>query len=382
MLLTQLIFAVAGGLKYVASGVHMAVEWATDSKADSLIEKHLLFTKETQHGRSIFTDRLMEWVNHDLRKFCGKTWYPGKEEKIIRTALLLREKVKVRERAAFCVAERGEAERQTYLLGASKPRATDCFVSGLYWFLNRLIWKLGSGLRYSSDALVDKSELRSFSDRSTLNPQCVNMLTVAAEGLTKAALTYDYEPEARKSAARPGEGKMLPRIAATSAKLDSEYEFECLRVETTDPIKMQVEKRGTTLLFNKARYLSSIEELRDVGVKCVPTRDEVKAMAKLPAAEARSKLAVALSLARTERFRTHPPVRPPRPPAASLATYPRMPRGEGTVDVVDHPLISLVATGMPAVPRVFFKKASAGAPAPAEAPAPSLDEDIFALLTV
>ena len=201
VLLTQLIFAVAGGLKYVASGVHMAVEWATDSKADSLIEKHLLFTKETQHGRSIFTDRLMEWVNHDLRKFCGKTWYPGKEEKIIRTALLLREKVKVRERAAFCVAERGEAERQTYLLGASKPRATDCFVSGLYWFLNRLIWKLGSGLRYSSDALVDKSELRSFSDRSTLNPQCVNMLTVAAEGLTNAALTYDYEPEARKSAA-------------------------------------------------------------------------------------------------------------------------------------------------------------------------------------
>ena len=66
---------------------------------------------------------------------------------------------------------------------------------------------------------------------------------------------------------------------------------------------MQVEKRGTTLLFNKARYISSIDELRDVGVKCVPTRDEVKVMAKLPAAEARSKLAVALSLARTERFK-------------------------------------------------------------------------------
>lgn len=131
---------------------------------------------------------------------------------------------------------------------------------------------------------------------------------------------------------------------------------------------MQTEKFGTKRLFTKDGFVSSIEELRAAGVKNVPTRDEVKAMAKLPAAEARCKLAVALSLARTERFKRHKPVLPPRPAAVSLAKYPRMPRGAGTVDVVDHPLISLVADRAPTMARSFFVSDTAAEP---EAPEPS-----------
>jgi hypothetical protein len=329
---------------------------------------------KTQHGKYKFADRVFEWVNHDLRKFCDKTWYAGKEAKIIRTAMMLPEKVRSRERAAYSTANTGTAERSDYGAGVVKKMAcTDVFAHGLLWCCTHQIWRDGAPLLDDKGVAVERGVLTRLSDRQPLNGALPGLLHTAMDRLTFSAETFEFTEEARLSSKRKGESGLFATLAPTTAAQEEYRAFIVARATTTNARIIEEMKYKTQLLFNIKALGDEIKEHMRNKVSNAPSPDELESA--MASNDKRGLLAGLLADSRREWFRTHPPTQPPADAFCTLDSWPKIKRGSLDVDACAHPFVSLVGGAMPTYNKKHFP--SADAQPTAQAPPPPVVASTF-----
>ena len=91
--LATLLFAKTHKTKYIKIAFEAFIWWQTSSEADKKIKDKFYFTKTTKNGKTIFFDRFVEWINKEVRRYLGKYAKPNQELLMMRTILLLKEKI-------------------------------------------------------------------------------------------------------------------------------------------------------------------------------------------------------------------------------------------------------------------------------------------------
>jgi hypothetical protein len=107
--IATLLFSLCHATKYVRICTEERYHWAHASEAERFIHERYVFTKKTRHGRSIFSDRMMERFVRDIRSIEGKFWAHGKANRVAATVRSLPELL--RQRSSIKTEEQRSAAR-------------------------------------------------------------------------------------------------------------------------------------------------------------------------------------------------------------------------------------------------------------------------------
>ena len=98
--LALLLFAKTHCKKYIRIAFDVLVWWQTRSDTDKKLKDSFYFTKRIKGGKTILFDRFVEWINKEIRSYVRKYKKPNQELLMIRTSLLLKERLQQREEDA------------------------------------------------------------------------------------------------------------------------------------------------------------------------------------------------------------------------------------------------------------------------------------------
>ena len=90
------LFAISHATKYVSMTIDFFVSIFCFSDADRMIFEKGIFVRKTKNGRTIFSDRFVEWMMKDFRTWLGKMASANTESMVSRCALNMNERKKER----------------------------------------------------------------------------------------------------------------------------------------------------------------------------------------------------------------------------------------------------------------------------------------------
>ena len=90
------LFAISHATKYVSMTIDFFVSIFCFSEADRKIFEKGIFVRKTKNGRTIFSDRFVEWMMKDFRTWLGKMASANTESMVSRCALNMNERKKER----------------------------------------------------------------------------------------------------------------------------------------------------------------------------------------------------------------------------------------------------------------------------------------------
>jgi hypothetical protein len=85
----SLLYTTAHATKYTEIAADFIVWWRCASDADKVIFENIIMARQTPKGKSIYTDRFVEWMVRDFREGIGKHYRRGTDAAIMRRAHLM-----------------------------------------------------------------------------------------------------------------------------------------------------------------------------------------------------------------------------------------------------------------------------------------------------
>jgi hypothetical protein len=150
--LLQLYFAVGNNFKYCVLGSFEDFDWEKASPMEREIHMRYLWKRLTVNGKTIFTDRRVEWAVRDVRKYMARKWNPKTSEGRMRSICFNMPRLIAARETMFGAAGHGETETTRHEDGSMQVDDKTIHCSAIFYNVLKMLvgtrlWVNGSTIR-------------------------------------------------------------------------------------------------------------------------------------------------------------------------------------------------------------------------------------------
>ena len=273
------LYASSHATKYVSMLCDFLIDWHCMSNAERIIFSKAVMTRKTKNGKTIFTDRFVEWMMRDMRMWCGKYATAHHHNLVQQVAATLNERKKLKMEGARNT-KRGDHDSDDGL------EINRVFCETLIFATETNIWKVGADVQQMEGSSNTTSQQRSntaptidssSSTRPSLAPKfesfngiplntdilfCLSTGTNRAKEYFKRFLVDGEWSESTRSENESEGGVSLKKIDGTVAEDEKEFEIDVRRIEFLD---VEAIKGAYIVDELKAELQKMNEELQALG---------------------------------------------------------------------------------------------------------------------